>query len=717
MSARADTITCPSVADKLPEIPAAAQAEVDRNLALLNTQIAEANKRLVTSAGEGGPNFVQNAILGPLADKRTATINRIATAIGRVAARPELSVATLSTCKLGSGGGTATETPAPEASASATPGTSDAPAPEGTAKTITCPSVADKLPEIPAAAKAEIDRNLALLDTQIAEANKRLITSAGEGGPNFIQNAILGPLADKRTATINRMATAIGRVAARPNLPVEALSTCKLSSGGATATATAAPESPTSPPSDEATTAPPSTGSKKITCPSVADKLPEIPAAAKAEIDRNLALLDTQIAEANKRLVTSAGEGGPNFIQNAILGPLADKRTATINRMATAIGRVAARPNLPVEALSTCKLSSASASSGAARTAGPSADDFIDIQAVSPVQQPKLTESSGTFVSKCGTGQESHTNSDNVITAPGVSNGAQHVNNYVGNESTDAFSTNESLAAADTTCRFSADQSTYFWPALQVLTGGKSTSVLPSAVQLQFRGNAVSRVTAAPRFLRLVTGDAMAVTNSAADAPADTSTDAPTDAPSDLPTDVPTDLPTDLPTDVPTDLPTDTATDAPADAPTDAQTDAPTDAPAAGADNARPTFSCTGFTDRLTDKYPICPDGSSVVRILDMPSCWDGQNLDSADHRTHVVFPDESGACPSGTKAVPQLRMTLVYANVPNTQPEGTNVPFALDGVASQQQSPNTDHAGAIEVMSRQLMKTVVRCINTGRRC
>ncbi|HUR09084.1 MAG TPA: hypothetical protein VM347_41550, partial [Nonomuraea sp.] len=98
MSARADTITCPSVADKLPEIPAAAQAEVDRNLALLDTQIAEANKRLVTTAGEGGANFVQNAILGPLADKRTATINRMATAIGRVAERPNLQVDALSTC-------------------------------------------------------------------------------------------------------------------------------------------------------------------------------------------------------------------------------------------------------------------------------------------------------------------------------------------------------------------------------------------------------------------------------------------------------------------------------------------------------------------------------------------------------------------------------------------------------------------------------------------
>src|SRR3954467_15586481 len=82
-------ISCPDVASQLPAIPAQAQAEVQRNLELLNTQIAEANNRLVTSAGEGGANFVQNAILGPLEDKRVATINRIATAIGRNADKPQ----------------------------------------------------------------------------------------------------------------------------------------------------------------------------------------------------------------------------------------------------------------------------------------------------------------------------------------------------------------------------------------------------------------------------------------------------------------------------------------------------------------------------------------------------------------------------------------------------------------------------------------------------
>src|SRR5262245_27135766 len=59
------------------------------------------------------------------------------------------------------------------------------------AQTIVCPSVAEKLTEIPAAAKTEVDKNLALLDKQIQEANDRLAKSEGEGGANFVQNAIL----------------------------------------------------------------------------------------------------------------------------------------------------------------------------------------------------------------------------------------------------------------------------------------------------------------------------------------------------------------------------------------------------------------------------------------------------------------------------------------------------------------------------------------------
>ncbi|MFI9545912.1 hypothetical protein ACIHAR_18625 [Streptomyces sp. NPDC052016] len=246
------TISCPDVASRLPAIPASAQAEVARNLTLLNTQIAEANKRLVETVGQGGPNFVQNAILGPLEDKRIATVNRIATAIGRTAEKPQ-GLDALAPCTLNAGGGGAAEGGAAAPSATATDAAGDTgnageagdtgnagdtgdtggtgnagdTGEAGAAGTISCPDVASRLPAIPASAQAEVARNLTLLNTQIAEADKRLVETVGQGGPNFVQNAILGPLEDKRIATVNRIATAIGRTAEKPQ-GLDALAPCTL---------------------------------------------------------------------------------------------------------------------------------------------------------------------------------------------------------------------------------------------------------------------------------------------------------------------------------------------------------------------------------------------------------------------------------------------------------------------------------------------------------
>jgi F0F1-type ATP synthase membrane subunit b/b' len=211
----APTVSCPSVADQLPAIPAQAQAEVDRNLALLQTQINEANRRLVTSQGEGGPNFINNAILGPLKDKRTSTIDRIAIAIGRRAQKPT-NLGGLAACSLNTaGGGGAAEEPA-DPPAEEPSGGDNAGGGNVVVGQISCPDVAGALPAVPAQAQAEVDRNLAQLGNQINEANTRLANSVGQGGPNFVNNAILGPLKDKRAAAIERIAIAIGRHAAKP---------------------------------------------------------------------------------------------------------------------------------------------------------------------------------------------------------------------------------------------------------------------------------------------------------------------------------------------------------------------------------------------------------------------------------------------------------------------------------------------------------------------
>ncbi|MFB6438749.1 hypothetical protein ACFCVY_18510 [Streptomyces sp. NPDC056411] len=42
------------------------------------------------------------------------------------------------------------------------------------------------------------------------------------------------------------------------------------------------------------------------------------------------------------------------------------------------------------------------------------------------------------------------------------------------------------------------------------------------------------------------------------------------------------------------------------------------------------SWSCTGFENRqLKGRYPLCPNGSQVVRTFAFQNCWDGQNIDS----------------------------------------------------------------------------------------
>ncbi|HEX6354601.1 hypothetical protein [Actinophytocola sp.] len=214
-----------------------------------------------------------------------------------------------------------------------------------TAQQIVCPT--PQIGAVPAAAQAEVNRELANLTKQINEANTRLRNTVGQGGPNFVQNAILGPLASKRTAALDRIAIAIGRVAARPQ-GLERFATCSLGNGTAPP-ATAAPVITTPP----ATTTAPAANVGQIVCPT--PQIGAVPAAAQAEVNRELANLNTQINEANTRLRNTVGQGGPNFVQNAILGPLASKRAAALDRIAIAIGRVAARPQ-GLERFATCSL-------------------------------------------------------------------------------------------------------------------------------------------------------------------------------------------------------------------------------------------------------------------------------------------------------------------------------------------------------------------------
>lgn len=56
-----------------------------------------------------------------------------------------------------------------------------------------------------------------------------------------------------------------------------------------------------------------------------------------------------------------------------------------------------------------------------------------------------------------------------------------------------------------------------------------------------------------------------------------------------------------------------------------------------------------------------CPPGTMLESYLDFPQCWNGTDLDSADHKSHMAYP-VAGDCPSTHPVpVPKLRQVLRY--------------------------------------------------------
>ncbi|MCU7728327.1 DUF1996 domain-containing protein [Actinoplanes sp. KI2] len=421
-----------------------------------------------------------------------------------------------------------------------------------TQPTIACPAVRDRLPAIPAAVKSTVDRRLADLDRLEATANQR-ITAGIDPARN---NQILDWLRERRAALIKTISTATdGRAAGMVSLV-----DCDLSYDGLHAAMHGADHANSIAAAEAAT--------PQIQCPTVRDKLPGVPTQAVAEVNRNLDELDRQISEADERLVTTRGQGGPDFIDNAILGPLRAKRIAVLDRIATSIGRQGTRPQ-GLDALAECSLT-----------------------------QPPTGQTGSTPASP-----------SNAPTSAAALPDPQGPNLELPNN-----------------------------------TGG---IVRPAAVLIEYRGNPTSKVTPMPKFLRELTGDAKPTSR--------------------------------------------------------------------GPANARATWTCSGFADRLSDKYPICPPGSLVQRIQDFPGCWDGTNLDSANHRSHVAFADKTtGACPAGFVAIPQLRITISYRIPHDVQTKGQ---YALDSFPEENHNPFSDHNDFINVNSERTMQHIAACLNNGKAC
>jgi Domain of unknown function (DUF1996) len=77
-------------------------------------------------------------------------------------------------------------------------------------------------------------------------------------------------------------------------------------------------------------------------------------------------------------------------------------------------------------------------------------------------------------------------------------------------------------------------------------------------------------------------------------------------------------------------------------------------------------WSCggSGAAYNQTNRIPDC-HGDIINATIVFPNCWDGVNLDSADHTSHVTTIDENSSCPSSHPVrLPQISVLLYFPGV-----------------------------------------------------
>jgi hypothetical protein len=236
------------------------------------------------------------------------------------------------------------------------------------------------------------------------------------------------------------------------------------------------------------------------------------------------------------------------------------------------------------------------------------------------------------FVSVC---RFSHRNQDDVIIYPGQP-GKSHDHTYVGNRSTNAASTLDSLLAAGTTCQRPGDTAAYWVPTL--FRDGEA--VEPLGATIYYRRRTIERVSPFPQGLRMIAGNAKATSFQ----------------------------------------------------------------------SFRVTFWNCGAAAGipLSSEPPDCPDLQATgLRLhVTFPSCWDGQNLDSPDHKSHMAYP-EGRRCPATHPVeVPAISLIVRYPVW-----DDSGLELASGGVLS-------GHADFFNAWNQKaLTRLVDGCLNALRHC
>lgn len=247
----------------------------------------------------------------------------------------------------------------------------------------------------------------------------------------------------------------------------------------------------------------------------------------------------------------------------------------------------------------------------------PGFSGYPDLDELIPSNPGPAGDGVGAFRTEC---DYSHMNFDDPIVYPGRP-GASHLHVFFGNTGTDASSTDASIATSgNSTCEGGiANRSAYWVPALidtrtnapiephNPSAGGGDPEFMSYYKRGYFPGITNEMIQNIPQGLRIISG---ATTFASAD---------------------------------------------------------PYPGLGQWARERSTTWSCNGSSGNTI------PSGCAGAQRLDLsvafPQCWDGVNLDSADHRSHMAWPAQNGCPASHPVVLPQLTVNVHYEIPAGTDP------------------------------------------------
>lgn len=104
---------------------------------------------------------------------------------------------------------------------------------------------------------------------------------------------------------------------------------------------------------------------------------------------------------------------------------------------------------------------------------------------------------------------------------------------------------------------------------------------------------------------------------------------------------------------------------------------------------------------------PTCQVGDHILMSVQFPQCWDGTNLDSADHKSHMAYP-ENGSCPATHPvAIPEITFNILYEVTADT--DSSRWRLSSDMYDTSKPGGYSLHADWFDGWEREIAETFVK--------